>query len=100
MNKGELTKFITEELKQKGHKVNQRLTKDILVAVDNAIEHTVQTQDEVVLGGIKVKTRLQKGRRGIIQFGERKGQEYVTTDKIVPTAKFMPSKKKVLSIEA
>lgn len=100
MNKGELVKFIADELKAKGHKANQALVRDMLDAVEHAVENVVENKGSLAIGGMKVETKVQKGRKGIIQLGDRKGQEYVTNDKIVPTVKFMPSKKKELSVEA
>lgn len=100
MNKGELVKFIADELKVKGHKANQALVRDMLDAVEHAVEAVVKGQGEVIIGGVKVSTKLQKGRTGIIMLGDKKGETYTTNDKIVPTAKVIPSVKKALSVEA
>lgn len=100
MKKDELVKVVTNELKEKGHKVNQAVVRDTLGAIENAIDTVVANKDEVVLCGMKVATKTQKGRTGIIQLGDRKGQEFTTEDKIVPTVKFLKSKKDELSVEA
>lgn len=100
MRKDEFVKVVTNELKEKGHKVNQPLVKDMLTAVENAVDGVIANKDEVSVLGVKFATKLQKGKTGIIQLGDRKGQEYTTEDKIVPTVKYLKSKKDSLSVEA
>ena len=46
---------------------------------------------------MKFETKLQKGRTGTINLGSRAGETYSTPDKIVPSVKFVKSKKDSLT---
>ena len=48
---------------------------------------------------MKFESKVQKGRTGTINIGNRKGETYATSDKIVPSVKFIGSKKESLTRE-
>lgn len=100
MTKETVIQTITKELKEKGHKANQAMVKDALVVLEEVIDTVVANQDEVTIAGLKVSTKLQKGRKGTINLGARAGEEYETPDRIIPTVKFLPKKKQDLAVEA
>lgn len=78
-----------------------KLTKDtaskLLDIIEETIDGVLEAQDKVVVMGMKFETKLQKGRTGTIKLGSRAGETYTTTDKIVPSVKFMKSKKDSLT---
>lgn len=100
MTKEEVVQTITRELKERGHKANKAMIKDALVVLEEVVDTVVANQDEVTIAGLKVSTKLQKGRKGTITFGAKAGEEYETPDRIIPTVKFLPKKKQDLTIEA
>ena len=80
---------------------NIKLTKDtaskLLDIIEETIDGVIVAQEQVTIMGMKFETKLQKGRTGTINLGSRAGETYSTPDKIVPSVKFVKSKKDSLT---
>ena len=78
-----------------------KLTKDtaskVLDIIEEAIDGVIVANEQVTVMGMKFETKLQKGRTGTINLGSRAGETYSTPDKIVPSVKFIKSKKDALA---
>lgn len=87
-----------------GKENNLKLTQDtankVLDVVEAAIEDVIVSGEHVTVMGMKFESKVQKGRTGTINIGNRKGETYSTPDRIVPSVKFLGSKKESLSREA
>lgn len=99
MKKQELITGIVEILKEREVKASQVLVKEVLEALEETIDAVVEAQDEVTVCGIKIATKEQEAKSGVINFGSRQGETWSTNKMIVPTVKFLDSKKKQLSVE-
>lgn len=86
-----------------GKENNLKLTQDtankVLDVVEAAIEDVIVSGEHVTVMGMKFESKVQKGRTGTINIGNRKGEIYTTSDKIVPSVKFIGSKKESLTRE-
>lgn len=90
---------VTKEMKEKGFKVTQETTKAFIESLENVVDGAIEAGDNIVVLGVKFGSKEQKGREGVITIGSKQGETYKTEDKIVPTAKFTPSKKAQLTRE-
>lgn len=99
MKKQELITGIVEVLKEKDVKASQTLVKEVLVALEEVVDAVVEARDEVTVCGIKIATKEVDAKEGIINFGEKQGETWTTPAMVVPTAKFLKSKKDSLSVE-
>lgn len=95
----ELVQEVTKGVKEKGLKVNQNLVKEVLAVTEEVVEKVVLNDDSVTVLGAKFTSKEQKGRKGVINFGAKAGETYETTDKIVPSVKFTPTKRAQLTRE-
>ena len=86
-----------------GKENNLKLTQDtankMLDIVEAAIDDVIVSGEHVTVMGMKFESKVQKGRTGTINIGNRKGETYATSDKIVPSVKFIGSKKESLTRE-
>lgn len=95
----EVIREVSNDMKEQGYNVNQNMTKAFLQALENTVDKAIKAEDSVSVIGVKFATKEQKGKEGIIALGSRAGETYKTNDKIVPVAKYTPSKKAELSRE-
>ena len=95
----EMVQAVTKDMKEKGHKVTQEITRAFVDSLEKVVDEAVIAGDNVTVLGAKFGSKVQKGREGIITLGARQGESYKTEDKIVPTVKLTPSKKTQLTRE-
>ena len=88
---------ITNIFKENGSNVSQETVRKVLAAVEEVIGQVVANQDEVVVAGMKISTREQAAKSGVTAL--KGGIEWSTPAMIVPTVKFLKSKKAELSVE-
>lgn len=100
MNKNELCAAIVADIKEKhvDIKVSQKIVSAVLSSLPTAVYAGLKDGGEVNLPGlVKIGTKVQPGRSGIINFGDKAGEEWVTEDKTVPSVKALkPLKDAVL----
>ena len=77
--------------------VDMSSAESIRAAVEEVIGQVVANQDEVVVAGMKISTREQAAKSGVTAL--KGGIEWSTPAMIVPTVKFLKSKKTELSVE-
>ena len=97
MKKQEFIQNVVAIAKEEGIKLTQDTASKVLDIVEEAIDGVIVAQDHVTIMGMKFDTKLQKGRTGTINLGNRAGETYSTPDKIVPNVKFIKSKKDALT---
>ncbi|MBP3929902.1 MAG: HU family DNA-binding protein [Peptostreptococcaceae bacterium] len=97
MKKQEFVLEITNIVKENGSNVSQETVRKVLAAVEEVIGQVVANQDEVVVAGMKISTREQAAKSGVTAL--KGGIEWSTPAMIVPTVKFLKSKKTELSVE-
>ena len=97
MKKQEFVLEITNIVKENGSNVSQETVRKVLAAVEEVIGQVVANQDEVVVAGMKISTREQDAKCGVTAL--KGGIEWSTPAMIVPTVKFLKSKKTELSVE-
>ena len=97
MKKQEFVLEITNIVKENGSNVSQETVRKVLAAVEEVIGQVVANQDEVVVAGMKISTREQDAKFGVTAL--KGGIEWSTPAMIVPTVKFLKSKKTELSVE-
>jgi nucleoid DNA-binding protein len=97
MKKQEFILEITNIVKENGSNVSQETVRKVLAAVEEVIGQVVANQDEVVVAGMKISTREQAAKSGVTAL--KGGIEWSTPAMIVPTVKFLKSKKTELSVE-
>ena len=97
MKKQEFIQNVVAIAKEKEIKITQETASKILDVIEEAIDGVIVAQDYVTIMGMKFDTKLQKGRTGTINLGSRAGETYSTPDKIVPSVKFIKSKKDALT---
>ena len=97
MKKQEFVLEITNIVKENGSNVSQETVRKVLAAVEEVIGQVVANQDEVVVAGMKISTREQAAKSGVTAL--KGGIEWSTPAMIVPTVKFLKSKKAELSVE-
>ena len=97
MKKQEFVLEITNIVKESGSNVSQETVRKVLAAVEEVIGQVVANQDEVVVAGMKISTREQAAKSGVTAL--KGGIEWSTPAMIVPTVKFLKSKKTELSVE-
>jgi nucleoid DNA-binding protein len=97
MKKQEFVLEITNIVKDNGSNVSQETVRKVLAAVEEVIGQVVANQDEVVVAGMKISTREQAAKSGVTAL--KGGIEWSTPAMIVPTVKFLKSKKTELSVE-
>lgn len=97
MKKQEFILEITNIVKENGSNVSQETVRKVLAAVEEVIGQVVANQDEVVVAGMKISTREQAAKSGVTAL--KGGIEWSTPAMIVPTVKFLKSKKAELSVE-
>lgn len=87
MNKKELITSIAEK-----SGLSKKDSELALLAFITSVEEVLLDKDSVKIVGFgNFETRERKGRAGIIQLGDKKGQEWKSEDSIVPV--FKASKK-------
>lgn len=99
MKKQELIVKVVEILKEREVKTSQENVKQTLIALEEVLGKVVNERDEVAFCGLKISTKETAEQTRVHNFGENKGEEYTVPAKIVPTVKFLDSKKKELSKE-
>ena len=97
MKKQEFVLEITNIVKEMGSNVSHETVRQVLAAVEEVIGQVVANQDEVVVAGMKISTREQAAKSGVTAL--KGGIEWSTPAMIVPTVKFLKSKKTELSVE-
>jgi nucleoid DNA-binding protein len=97
MKKQEFVLEITNIVKENGSNISQETVRKVLAAVEEVIGQVVANQDEVVVAGMKISTREQAAKSGVTAL--KGGIEWSTPAMIVPTVKFLKSKKTELSVE-
>jgi nucleoid DNA-binding protein len=97
MKKQEFVLEITNIVKENGSNVSQETVRKVLAAAEEVIGQVVANQDEVVVAGMKISTREQAAKSGVTAL--KGGIEWSTPAMIVPTVKFLKSKKTELSVE-
>ena len=97
MKKQEFVLEITNIVKESGSNISQETVRKVLAAVEEVIGQVVANQDEVVVAGMKISTREQAAKSGVTAL--KGGIEWSTPAMIVPTVKFLKSKKTELSVE-
>jgi nucleoid DNA-binding protein len=97
MKKQEFVLEIANIVKENGSNVSQETVRKVLAAVEEVIGQVVANQDEVVVAGMKISTREQAAKSGVTAL--KGGIEWSTPAMIVPTVKFLKSKKTELSVE-
>ena len=97
MKKQEFILEITNIVKENGSNVSQETVRKVLAAAEEVIGQVVANQDEVVVAGMKISTREQAAKSGVTAL--KGGIEWSTPAMIVPTVKFLKSKKTELSVE-
>ena len=95
MKKQEFVLEITNIVKENGSNVSQENVRKVLAAVEEVIGQVVANQDEVVVAGMKISTREQAAKSGVTAL--KGGIEWSTPAMIVPTVKFLKSKKNILN---
>ncbi|MGL4450470.1 MAG: HU family DNA-binding protein [Clostridium sp.] len=99
MKTQEVVQRVTKIMNAKNIAANQKTTREFLDSLEEVVDNAILKGDSVVLFGVKLSTKEQKGREGTIHLGNRKGEAYTSPDKIVPVAKYMKSKKDKLTKE-
>lgn len=97
MKKHEFIQNVVAVAKQNEIKLTQDTASKILDIIEEVIDGVIVADEHVTVMGMKFETKLQKGRTGVINLGSRAGEAYSTPDKIVPSVKFVKSKKDALS---
>lgn len=97
MKKHEFIQNVVVIAKEQGIKLTQETANKLLDIIEETIDGVIVAQEHVTVMGMKFETKLQKGRTGTINLGSRAGEHYSTPDKIVPSVKFVKSKKDSLS---
>ena len=97
MKKQEFVLEITNIVIENGSNISQETVRKVLAAVEEVIGQVVANQDEVVVAGMKISTREQAAKSGVTAL--KGGIEWSTPAMIVPTVKFLKSKKTELSVE-
>lgn len=98
MKKQEFILEVTNIAKENGAKVSQEGVKQVIAAMEEVIGQVVAAQDEVAFAGIKISTREQDERTGVSKMKDVE-THWSTPKMIVPTVKFLKSKKTELSVE-
>ena len=98
MKKQEFILEVTNIAKENGAKVSQEGVKQVIAAMEEVIGQVVAAQDEVAFAGIKISTREQAAKSGVSKMKDVE-TEWSTPAMIVPTVKFLKSKKTELSVE-
>lgn len=99
MKKIEFIQNVVTIAKENEIKLTQDTANKVLDVIEEAIDGVITSGEHVTIMGIKFEPKLQKGRTGTINLGNRSGETYSTPDKIVPAVKFVKSKKEALSRE-
>ena len=97
MKKHEFVQNVVVIAKENDIKLTKETASKLLDIIEEAIDGVMVAQEKVTVMGMKFETKLQKGRTGTINLGSRAGESYSTADKIVPSVKFVKSKKDALS---
>ena len=97
MKKHEFIQNVVAVAKQNEIKLTQDTASKILDIIEEAIDGVIVANEQVTIMGMKFETKLQKGRTGTINLGNRAGETYSTPDKVVPSVKFIKSKKDALT---
>jgi nucleoid DNA-binding protein len=97
MKKQEFIQNVITIAKDNNIKLNKDTASKLLDIIEETIDGVIVAQDQVTIMGMKFETKLQKGRTGTINLGSRAGETYSTPDKIVPSVKFIKSKKDSLT---
>lgn len=100
MKKLEFIQNVVTIGKENDLKLTQDIANRMLDVVEAAIDDVILSGEHVTVMGMKFESKVQKGRTGTINIGNRKGETYSTPDRIVPSVKFLGSKKESLSREA
>ena len=100
MKKLEFIQNVVAIGKENDLKLTQDIANRMLDVVEAAIDDVILSGEHVTVMGMKFESKVQKGRTGTINIGNRKGETYSTPDRIVPSVKFLGSKKESLSREA
>ena len=100
MKKLEFIQNVVAIGKENDLKLTQDIANRMLDVVEAAIDDVILSGEHVTVMGMKFDSKVQKGRTGTINIGNRKGETYSTPDRIVPSVKFLGSKKESLSREA
>ena len=100
MKKLEFIQNVVTIGKENDLKLTQDIANRMLDVVEAAIDDVILSGEHVTVMGMKFDSKVQKGRTGTINIGNRKGETYSTPDRIVPSVKFLGSKKESLSREA
>ena len=100
MKKLEFIQNVVAIGKENDLKLTQDIANRMLDVVEAAIDDVILSGEHVAVMGMKFESKVQKGRTGTINIGNRKGETYSTPDRIVPSVKFLGSKKESLSREA
>lgn len=100
MKKAEFIQEVTNIAKENGAKVSQEAVKQVMDSMEVVIAQVVEARDVVNICGMKIGTREVAAKEGIINMdGARKGEKWTSSAKIIPTIKFLDSKKNELSKE-
>ena len=97
MKKQEFIQNVVTIAKENEIKLTKDTANKLLDIIEEAIDGVIIAQEHVTIMGMKFETKLQKGRTGTINLGSRAGETYSTPDKIVPSVKFVKSKKDSLT---
>ena len=97
MKKQEFIQNVVTIAKENEIKLTKDTASKILDIIEEAIDGVMIADEQVTVMGMKFETKLQKGRTGTINLGSRAGETYSTPDKIVPSVKFVKSKKDSLT---
>ena len=97
MKKHEFVQNVVVIAKENDIKLTKETASKLLDIREEAIDGVMVAQEKVTVMGMKFETKLQKGRTGTINLGSRAGETYSTPDKVVPSVKFIKSKKDFLT---
>ena len=97
MKKQEFIQNVVAIAKENEIKLTKDTASKLLDIIEEAIDGVIVADEQVTIMGMKFETKLQKGRTGTINLGNRAGETYSTPDKVVPSVKFIKSKKDALT---
>lgn len=98
MNKQEFVNEVVEGLKAQDIKLSKEAMKKVVAEMEAVIDSAVKAGKQVNVFGVQHSSREVAAKTGIIQLGSRKGEQWTTPARIVPTVKLLDSKKKELTI--
>lgn len=99
VGKQEFINEVVAELKEQDMKLSKEAMKKVLNVIEEKIGNVIKEGKQINLFGTQYSSREVAAKTGEINFGSRKGETWTTPAKVIPTVKFLDSKKTELTIE-